>query len=99
MPDVNGLTEPLTGQRTRDLAQLVDWIAPMLYHNILLQPPGWVVPTLASVVKVTGEKRCQSCRPIQIETQRLSGTGDLRCRTPTGTKRFRKSPGGARPAD
>ena len=56
VPDVNGLTEPLTGQRTRDLAQLVDWIAPMLYHNILLQPPGWVVPTLASVVKVAGKK-------------------------------------------
>ena len=30
-------TEPLTGQRLVDLAPLVDWVAPMLYHNILLQ--------------------------------------------------------------
>jgi len=56
VPDVNGLTEPLTGQRTKDLAQLVDWIAPMLYHNILLQPPSWIASTLAPVVKVAGKK-------------------------------------------
>ena len=37
VPDVNGLTESLTGQRLVDLAPLVDWVAPMLYHNILLQ--------------------------------------------------------------
>ena len=56
VPDVNGLTEPLTGQRTKDLAQLVDWIAPILYHNILLQPPSWVASALAPVVKVAGKK-------------------------------------------
>ena len=56
VPDVNGLTEPLTGQRIGDLARLVDWIAPMLYHNILLQPPTWVASTLAPVVKVAGKK-------------------------------------------
>jgi hypothetical protein len=56
VPDVNGLTEPLTGQRIEDLAPLVDWIAPMLYHNILLQPPSWVASTLAPVVKVAGNK-------------------------------------------
>ena len=56
VPDVNGLTEPLTGQRIEDLAPLVDWIAPMLYHNILLQPPSWVAPTLAPVVKVAGKR-------------------------------------------
>jgi hypothetical protein len=56
VPDVNGLTEPLTGQRLKDLARLVDWIAPMLYHNILLQPPSWVASTLAPVVKVAGKK-------------------------------------------
>ena len=55
-PDVNGLTEPLTGQRNKELAPLVDWIAPMLYHNILLQPPTWVESTLASVVKVAGKR-------------------------------------------
>ena len=46
VPDVNGLSEPLTGQRIRDLAPMVDWVAPMHYHNILLQarrrhPDGW----------------------------------------------------------
>jgi hypothetical protein len=56
VPDVDGLTEPLTGQRVQDLARLVDWIAPMLYHNILLQPPTWVASTLAAVVKVGGKK-------------------------------------------
>jgi hypothetical protein len=56
VPDVNGLTEPLTGQRMKDLAPLVDWIAPMLYHNILLQPPSWVASALAPVVKVAGRK-------------------------------------------
>jgi hypothetical protein len=56
VPDVDGLTEPLTGQRVRDLARLVDWIAPMLYHNILLRSPSWVASTLAPVVKVAGKK-------------------------------------------
>lgn len=56
VPDVTGLTEPLTGQRINDLAPLVDWIAPMLYHNILLQPPTWIASTLAPVVKVAGKK-------------------------------------------
>ena len=56
VPEVNGLTEPLTGQRIEDLERLVDWIAPMLYHNILLQPPTWVASTLAAVVKVAGRK-------------------------------------------
>lgn len=56
VPDVNGLTEALTGQRVNDLARLVDWVAPMLYHNILLQRPSWIGSALASVVKVAGEK-------------------------------------------
>ena len=56
VPDVNGLTKSLTGQRIGDLARLVDWIAPMLYHNILLQPPTWVASALSSVVKVVGKK-------------------------------------------
>jgi hypothetical protein len=55
-PEVNGLTEPLTGQRIKDLAPLVEWVAPMLYHNILLQPPTWIASTLAPVVKVAGKK-------------------------------------------
>ena len=56
VPDVNGLTESLTGQRISDLARLVDWVAPMLYHNILLQPPTWIASALSSVVKVAGKK-------------------------------------------
>jgi hypothetical protein len=56
VPDVNGLTEPLTGQRIKDLAPLVDWVAPMLYHNILLKTPAWVASTLAPLVAIAGEK-------------------------------------------
>jgi hypothetical protein len=56
VPDVTSLTEPLTGQRIGDLARLVDWIAPMLYHNILLQPPSWAASALAPVVEVAGKK-------------------------------------------
>jgi hypothetical protein len=56
VPDVNGLTEPLTGQRLSDLVPLVDWVSPMLYHNILLQRPGWIGSALAKVVSVAGPK-------------------------------------------
>jgi hypothetical protein len=56
VPEVNGFTEPLTGQHIPDLAPLVDWVAPMLYHNILLQPPDWVGPALADGVKIAGRK-------------------------------------------
>ncbi len=45
VPDVNGLTEPLTGQRIKDLAPLVDWMSPMLYHNILLL---WLMTSIVS---------------------------------------------------
>jgi hypothetical protein len=72
-PDVNGLTEPLTGQRIQDLAPLVDWIAPMLYHNILLQPPTWIASTLAPVVKVAGKK---TLPVLQAESNRGHGSGD-----------------------
>ena len=56
VPDVNGLAEPLTGQRVRDLEPLVDWVAPMLYHNILLQPPSWIGTALADVIQAAGGK-------------------------------------------
>ena len=56
VPDVNGLAEPLTGQRVRDLEPLVDWVAPMLYHNILLQPPSWIRTALADVIRTAGGK-------------------------------------------
>jgi hypothetical protein len=56
VPDMDGLTEPLTGQRIRDLMPLADWIAPMLYHNILLQPPRWVGSAVKKVIETTGVK-------------------------------------------
>ena len=70
VPDVNGLTEPLTGQRVKDLAPLADWIAPMLYHNILLQPPTWISSTLAPVVKVAGNK---TLAVLQVELEPRPG--------------------------
>jgi hypothetical protein len=56
VPDMDGLTEPLTGQRIRDLEPLADWIAPMLYHNILLQPPAWVGAALKEVSEIAKVK-------------------------------------------
>jgi hypothetical protein len=56
VPDVNGLAEPLTGQRLRDLAPLVEWAAPMLYHNILLKSPSWINVALSHVVSIAGSK-------------------------------------------
>jgi hypothetical protein len=56
VPNVDGLTEPLTGQRVRDLAPLADWVAPMLYHNILLQPAAWVAPAIREVSEIAGMK-------------------------------------------
>ena len=56
VPDIDGLTEPLTGQRISDLAPLVDWVAPMLYHNILLQQASWVGSALADVSGIAGRK-------------------------------------------
>jgi hypothetical protein len=56
VPDVDGLTERLTGQRIRDLQPLADRIAPMLYHNILLQPPAWVGAALREVSEIAGVK-------------------------------------------
>jgi hypothetical protein len=56
VPEVDGQTEGLTGQRLSELAPLSDFIAPMLYHNILLRPPTWVGEALSDVVKVAGSK-------------------------------------------
>jgi hypothetical protein len=56
VPNVKGLTEPLTGQRIGELAPLVDWVSPMLYHNILLQPPSWIASALTDVVNIGGPK-------------------------------------------
>ena len=56
VPDVDGRTEPLTGQRLEALAPLADRVSPMLYHNILLRRPAWVGRRIAEVVRVAGRK-------------------------------------------
>src|SRR5258708_269489 len=56
VPDMDGLTEPLTGQRIRDLAPLADWVAPMLYHNILQQPSAFVGSAVNEVAEVAETK-------------------------------------------
>ena len=56
VPEVDGQTEPLTGQRLEALAPLADRLSPMLYHNILLQPPTWISGRIAEVVRVAGGK-------------------------------------------
>ena len=84
VPDVNRLTESLTGQRISDLARLVDWVAPMLYHNILLQPPTWIASAVSSVVKVAGKKTLPVLQADFLDPRppRSLATGDGRCRTP-----------------
>ena len=67
VPEMDGLTEPLTGQRVRDLAPLADWIAPMLYHNILLQPPAWVGATLREISEIAGAK---TLPVVQVDSNR-----------------------------
>lgn len=57
VPEVDGLTEQLTGQRLSELVPLTDLVAPMLYHNILLRPPSWVGEALSKVLEATGGKK------------------------------------------
>jgi hypothetical protein len=56
VPNVDDLTEKLTGQRIGDLARLAHWLSPMIYHNILLRPPSWVGEAVADVVRKAGRK-------------------------------------------
>ena len=56
VPDIDGLTEPLTGQRLAELAPLAEWLSPMLYHNILERPPSWIGAALADGVPMAGAK-------------------------------------------
>ena len=70
VPEVDGLTEPLTGQRLGELAPAVDWVSPMLYHNILLQRPSWIGPALSEVVRVAGPK---TLPVIQADSNRNPG--------------------------
>ena len=67
VPEVDGRTEGLTGQRLRDLAPLADFVAPMLYHNILLRPSRWIGEVLAAVVPVAGDK---TLPVLQVDSNR-----------------------------
>jgi hypothetical protein len=67
VPEVDGRTESLTGQRLRDLAPLADFVAPMLYHNILLRPSSWISEALAAVVPVAGGK---TLPVLQVDSNR-----------------------------
>ncbi len=70
VPDVDGRTEALTGQRLRDLAPLADLISPMLYHNILLRPPSWIGEALPAIVQVAGRK---TLPVVQVDSNRDPG--------------------------
>ena len=93
LPDMDGLTEPLTGQRIRDLMPLADWIAPMLYHNILLQPPRWVGSAVKKVIKTTGVKTCPLCRLTLIETRATRPTGARQCQPRISATAWTRSTG------
>jgi hypothetical protein len=67
VPDVEGRTEALTGQRLRDLAPLADLISPMLYHNILLRPPSWIAEVLPAIIQVAGRK---TLPVVQVDSNR-----------------------------
>jgi hypothetical protein len=67
VPDVDGRTEALTGQRLRDIAPLADLVSPMLYHNILLRQPSWIGEVLAPIVQVAGRK---TLPVLQVDSNR-----------------------------
>jgi hypothetical protein len=79
VPNVKGLTEPLTTFCCNRL------------RGSHRRSPLWL--------KSLGKRRCRSCKPIRTEARTSVETGDLQCRTPTGAKPFRRSPGGTTSAD
>lgn len=70
VPEVDGRTEALTGQRLSDLAPLADLVAPMLYHNILLRPSSWIGEALPAIVRVAGRK---TLPVLQVDSNRDPG--------------------------
>ena len=70
VPDVDGRTEALTGQRLGDLTPLADFVAPMLYHNILLRSSSWISEALAPIVRVAGQK---TLPVLQVDSNRDPG--------------------------
>jgi hypothetical protein len=72
VPNIGDLSEPLTGQRMSELAPVVDWVAPMLYHNILLRPPTWIGRSLDEIVRIAGRK---SLPVVQADSNRDAAAG------------------------
>jgi hypothetical protein len=70
VPDGAVASEPYTGQRLPDLLPFLDWVAPMLYHNILLQPPAWVGDSVEKIAAVAGIK---TLPVIQVDSNRDPG--------------------------
>jgi hypothetical protein len=70
VPETDGRTEALTGQRLRDLAPLADLVAPMLYHNILLRPSSWIGEALPEIVRGAGRK---TLPVLQVDSNRDPG--------------------------
>jgi hypothetical protein len=68
-PDVNGSLSRLPDSVFRDLEPRLDWGRPMLYHNILLQPPSWIGTALADAHSGAGRQDFLpvTSRPILIE--------------------------------
>lgn len=74
VPDGAVASERFTGQRWRDLAPHLDWAAPMLYHNILLQPPEWIGAMVDKSVGTAGRK---TLPVLQADSNRdPTATGD-----------------------
>jgi hypothetical protein len=46
----------LVGQRTADLAQVLDFLSPMVYHPVLHRSPAWVVSTIDESVTLAPGK-------------------------------------------
>lgn len=67
VPDGEFASESFTGQRWEDLVPLIDWAAPMLYHNILLQPPAWIGRRVDDAVRLAGAK---TLPVLQVDSNR-----------------------------
>ena len=66
VPEVNGLTEPLTGQQIRDLAPLADWIeAHALSQHTLATAGLGPASAFERWRRSRGRRRWRSSRPIR----------------------------------
>lgn len=82
VPGVNGLAEPLTGQRVRDPEPLVDSVAPMLYHDICFSRQAGSEQRLPTSFRWPEARLCPSSRPIPSRSRcrRRLGIFNVGCR-------------------